>query len=309
MKPKIYIKGKPKITRRGSCSDEISYTNMVISDESEGRITLTHAMTADELKTAFAALPPMEPVEPGHNWAFSCWDLRQNVANNDPAEFLTWPGVVATMFVGNAPYIDYEVDELLSDEVRRAIVEPQIGNPIMYDRYLQLVELGTSGNLIHQAYHISQWDGWLPELETIVEIGGGYGAMALICHRLGFRGRYIIYDLPEFSLLQQYYLSNVGIDGVEFSTEIYNFYLDQVEADLLIGLYSLSEMPLDARETIIDLCPAQSYLIAYGASWGGWDNMKWAMELMKLKKGYTWRNWNIPHLPNCWYLVGDKRDD
>jgi hypothetical protein len=261
-------------------------------------------MTTDELKAAFAALPPMEPVEPGHNWAFSCWDLRQNVANNDPAEFLTWPGVIATMFVANAPYIDYEYTAL-PPEVYSHFEDPGIGAPEIY----HAGGLESSGNLIHQAYHISQWAGWLPELKTIVEIGGGYGAMALICHRLGFRGRYIIYDLPEFSLLQQYYLSNVGIDGVEFSTEIYNFYLDQVEADLLIGLYSLSEMPLDARETIIDLCPAQSYLIAYGASWGGWDNMKWAMELMKLKKGYTWRNWNIPHLPNCWYLVGDKRDD
>jgi hypothetical protein len=268
-------------------------------------------MTADELKAAFAALPPMKPVEHEHSWAFWSWDLRQNVANNDPAEFLTWPGIVGTMFVGNAPYIDREAEELpMSPRYFNCVEEPNIGNPIIYSRDCFNA---TSGNLIHQAYHISQWekmnddfltDHFLPELETIVEIGGGYGAMALICHRLGFRGRYIIYDLPEFSLLQQYYLSNVGVDGVEFRTQIDK----QIEADLIIGLYSLSEMPLNAREAIIDLCPAKSYLIAYGASWGGWDNMTWAMELMK-RKGYTWRNWNIPHLPNCWYLVGDKCDD
>jgi hypothetical protein len=261
-------------------------------------------MTSDELKAAFAALPPMEPVEPAHNWAFWAWDLRQNVANGDPAKFLTWPGVVSTMFVGNAPYIEYEITKLpppylsLSGSI---IEEPGMGDP---ERYETTDGLSTSGNLIHQAYHISHFDGWLPELETVIEIGGGYGAMALICHRMGFRGRYIIYDLPEFSLLQQYYLSNVGVDGVEFRTQIDK----QIEADLLIGLYSLNEMPLDIRETIIDLCPAQSYLIAYGASWGGWDNMAWAMELMRHKKGHNWRNWNIPHLPNCWYLVGDKRE-
>lgn len=262
-------------------------------------------MTVDELKAAFAGLEPMEPVEPEHSWKFWAWDLRQNVLNNDPEDFLNWPGLVTTMFVGNAPYIDYEISRLneeLDSNLSDVLKEPRFGNPAIYhyDAYLK-----TSGNLIHQAYHLSHFDGWLLELETIVEIGGGYGAMALICHRLGFRGRYIIYDLPEFSLLQQYYLSNVGVPDVEFVTQIDN---KQTEADLLIGLYSLNEMPLHARSAIIDLCPAQSYLIAYGANWGGVDNMAWASGLMKHKRGYNWRNWNIPHLPNCWYLAGDKCD-
>lgn len=262
-------------------------------------------MTSDELKAAFAALPPMEPIEPEHSWRFWAWDLRQNVAEKDPAEFLTWPGLVCTMFVGNAPYIDCELKRLPS-EFRYLIGEPEVGKPTLYDAG----DFFTSGNLIHQMYHFCQWEKnaekWLPELETIIEIGGGYGAMALICYRLGFRGRYIIYDLPEFSLLQQYYLSNVGVDNVdnvEFMTQIDK----PIEADLLIGLYSLNEMPLDIRETIIDLCPAKSYLLAYMPRWGGFDNVAWAMELMQ-RKGYNWRNWNIPHLPNCWYLVGDKRD-
>lgn len=303
--PKIYIGGNPEIIRRGPCSGELVYTNMVITDKRNGEITLAHAMTSDELKAAFAALPTMEPVEPEHSWRFWCWDLRQNVKNNDPAEFLTWPGVVGTMFVGNAPYIDCEVSSLGDDFQVTILREPNFGSPDIYKipREWSPSPIRSSGNLIHQAYHISQWNGWLPELETIVEIGGGYGAMALICHRLGFRGRYIIYDLPEFSLLQQYYLSNVGIEGVEFATQIDN----PTECDLLIGLYSLSEMGLNERGAIMKACPAQSYLIAYGASWGGWDNMAWAMELMK-RKDYNWRNWNVGHLPNCWYLVGDKHE-
>lgn len=281
----------------------------VLKDYVSGKdVSVKKPMTSDELKAAFGDLPPMEPVEPAHNWKFWAWDLRQNVADKDPAEFLTWPGLVGTMFVGNAPYIDYEYEELPLS-VKNAIDDPQIGKPELYTR----PGVATSGNLIHQAYHFWQWKrakdnmfhaATFRHLETIIEIGGGYGAMALICHRLGFRGRYIIYDLPEFSLLQQYYLSNVGVEGVEFKTRIDK---QMGEADLLIGLYSLNEMPLHAREAIIDLCPAQSYLIAYGANWGGIDNMAWALDLMK-RKGYNWRNWNIPHLPNCWYLVGDKRE-
>jgi hypothetical protein len=260
-------------------------------------------MTADELKAAFAALPPMEPVAPEHSWRFWAWDLRENVRKNDPEGFLTWPIINLTMFVGNAPYIDYEYNELPFEYLVK-LEDLGIGKPVLYEISEYVT---TSGNLIHQAYHLWQWEqnsgGWLPELETIVEIGGGYGAMALICHRLGFRGRYIILDLPEFSLLQQYYLSNVGIDGVEFHSTIDQHF----DADLLIGLYSLNEMPLKDRARILQLCPARSYLIAYGAAWGGWDNMGWAREFM-IRKGYLWHNWNIPHLTNCWYLVGVKRE-
>jgi len=261
-------------------------------------------MTEDELKAAIEALPSMEPVESAHTWAFWAWDLRQNILKNDPAEFLTWPSIVGTMFVGNAPYINFEFD-CLREGLLDAIVEPNFGKPVLYG------ETGyrTSGNLIHQAYHLYQWEQktgrQVKDLRTIIEIGGGYGAMAMIIIRgLGFKGRYVIFDLPEFSLLQQYYLSNVGIGigEVELETNIW----EGIDCDLLIGLYSLNEMPLKTRKTIIDACPAKSYLIAYGGGWGGVDNMSWATELMR-QRGELWHNWNIPHLPNCWYLIGDRR--
>jgi len=260
-------------------------------------------MTEDELKAAIQALPPIEPVEPAHTWAFWAWDLRQNILNHNPAEFLTWPSVVGTMFVGNAPYIDFECGKLPFD-ILKVLEDPGIGKPDLYE----IPEnIKPSGNLIHQAYHLLQWEEktgrLVQDLSTIIEIGGGYGAMAMIVRRLGFTGRYVIFDLPEFNLLQKYYLSNVGIDDVEFQSQID----DQTDYDLLIGLYSLNEMSLKVRKTIIDACPAKSYLIAYGAGWGGEDNMGWALELMR-RRGELWHNWNIPHLPNCWYLIGDKRE-
>jgi len=258
-------------------------------------------MTEDELKAAIEALPSMEPVESAHTWAFWAWDLRQNILNHNPAEFLTWPSVVGTMFVGNAPYTEFEFD-CLRDGMLEAIREPNFGKPVLYGE----VGYRTSGNLIHQAYHLYQWEQktgrQVKDLRTIVEIGGGYGAMGMIIRRLGFTGRYVIFDLPEFNLLQKYYLSNVGIEDIEFQSQID----EQTDYDLLIGLYSLNEMPLKTRKTIIDACPAQSYLIAYGAGWGGVDNMGWALELMR-RRGELWHNWNIPHLPNCWYLIGDRR--
>ncbi|KKN30236.1 hypothetical protein LCGC14_0835860, partial [marine sediment metagenome] len=114
-------------------------------------------MTEDELKAAIEALPSMEPVEPAHTWAFWAWDLRQNILNHNPAEFLTWPSIVGTMFVGNAPYTDFELDTLISifptnvrDDFLEAIKEPNFGKPVLCEN----TRVTTSGNLIHQAYHL-----------------------------------------------------------------------------------------------------------------------------------------------------------
>jgi hypothetical protein len=252
-------------------------------------------MNANELKEAFANLPLMSEPEISHNWEYRRWCLRQDVAGKEPPEFLTWPTVVGTMFVGNAAYIEYE-QEALPCYLAHLIDETKFGKPELLG--------STSGNLIHQAYHIAQWGDPISvsRIETIVEIGGGYGAMALICHRLGFRGQYIIYDLPEFSLLQQYYLSNVGVNNVEFATKL----PDHIVCDLLIGLYSLSEIPLSLRADVLRAYPSESYLFAYQAGWGGNDNIAWAADMMQ-NDSYIWQNWNVKHLPNSWYLVGSKR--
>ena len=58
---------------------------------------------------------------------------------------------------------------------------------------------------------------------TIVEIGGGYGGLALIMSEvsklLGVSvEKYIIYDLPNIQLLQKYYLSH---HTVEMPTELH----------------------------------------------------------------------------------------
>jgi hypothetical protein len=267
------------------------------------------AMNADELKAAIAALPPMEPVEPAHTWEFWAYDLRQNILNNNPEEFLTWPVIKMTMFVGNAPYIETEAKALHFNKAW-AIEEPGFGKPEIYKNEVPcLVEpIFSSGNLIHQGYHLQQWEDKticnVRHLDTIVEIGGGYGAMAWIVHRLGFTGRYIIFDLSEFGLLQQYYLSNVGVEGVEFKTRL----SEPLESDLLIGLFSLSEMPLKMRGDILNACPARSYLFTYMPQWGGWDSIKWAFDLMKDKDAYLWHMWKVGH-GSYRYLVGDLLED
>lgn len=213
-------------------------------------------MTDAELQAAMAG------VNVGQSNDF--WKTRQievidRLQRESPADFLKWPEIVFTMFVGDAPYIRTEFNALQASDDwplwAGVIQESGIGNParLPYADY-------TSGNLVHQAYHLMRWQRAtgrnVSDLKTIVEIGAGYGAMALLVNRLGFIGRYIVIDLPVFGLLQDYYLSQFGI-SVEHRTGN-----EALNTDLLIGLWSLSEMTVKDREQALSGITTDGYLVA-----------------------------------------------
>lgn len=225
-------------------------------------------------------------------WQENCKQLRIHFQKDSFFDFLQWSTIQATMFVGNAPYIPLELNEL--DCYLNIIAEPRIGNPTLFENW-------TSGNLIHQMYHLKQWldrtRQSLKNMSCIFEIGAGYGAMALLCKRLGFQGNYYILDLPELKVIQEWYLSRtVGLNGTFF-------YGIPNECDLLIGLHSLGEMPLAERDLIIET-NAREYLFAYMPDFGEVDNTKWFTQLGS--KPLDWVQYAHPYQENCMYQVGVK---
>ena len=89
----------------------------------------------------------------------------------------------------------------------------------------------------------------IQSLATIVEYGGGYGGMAHVISRLGFTGNYFMYDLPEFLLLQRFYLSNVGVSADTRLDETLAKYAD---CDLMICSYSWAELPVGFTGNFIE---------------------------------------------------------
>lgn len=256
-------------------------------------------MNANELRAAFAALPPLEGELPAHTWHKHRLMLREHVQRDEIAKFLQWSTVVATMFVGTGAAFTPVQLSRLTPRYLGAIAEPGVGTPERYDGW-------TSGNLIHQAYHLMQWEQatgkHVEELDSIVEIGGGYGALALICARLGFCGRYVIADLPELELLQRYYLSNCGVEGVGW---IPVHELDE-GCNLLIALYSITEMEVDDRWGILNNVPAQHLLLCHQTGFTPFktrvDNVAWSAEMVKAYGG-TRYNVDLPGLEGHWYVV------
>jgi len=253
-------------------------------------------MNVDELRVAFAELPFVDEQPPDWSWERHRWEIIRHVKNDDPERFLRWSTIEATMFPRETRWIRREFDSL-EPKWMQTIREPFFGNPVPmpYCKW-------TSGNLVHQAYHLSMWESFtgqrICDLGIIYEFGGGYGAMAMIAARAGFGGDYFIQDVPEVSLLQEYYLSNVGVDAV-LTTET----LD-IEADLVVGCYSFSEVPTDLRESVLARAKGRSYLFAYQDVFYEVDNHGWFKEFAHGRPHLDWHGIEVEHLPGRYYLIG-----
>lgn len=264
-------------------------------------------MTFDELQARFHELPPLPPTQQLDTWGKHRRSLRNHVATSTTMDdFLRWSTVVATMFRGDCPETRQEWEALYyanNAKWTRATEDPGIGGA---DRLPYAPH--TTGNLVHQAYHLYQWEKAtgrrVDSLESIVEFGGGYGAMALVCRQAGFKGPYTIYDLPEFSLLQRYYLDQCKVDSMDYI----NFAMpNKIKTDLFIACYSISEVEISMRPKFI---PADcgAYLMAAADSWDGVDNNEWAQVFTRERPSVKWTNIYNTISPGHWYLIGDKRD-
>jgi len=249
-------------------------------------------MNATELIDRFESLPSLS--DDGAMWTTMQSALRKHVLSEEIDKFLNWSTIISAMFVGDAPYIRSEWSALEMDNWSRwstAIAEDESGNP----KRLSFANW-TSGNLVHQAYHLLQWENHtgrrISELESIVEIGGGYGAMAKVARRAGFEGRYTIYDLPEYSLLQRYYLAQCGIRA-----DCKDAVLSEDSSDLLIALWSLTEMENDVSDVYLRYIQPRSYLV-------GVNDVETSKHIEKELSIRNLIRIEIDHLPGNFYLIG-----
>ena len=286
----------------------------------------------EELRSRFRGMNIMEDKDipfSEEEWARNANRLRVLVLNSNPIEFLRWDVVLKTMFVTHASYVQKELNYLKSlpewkTRWCRAIRESRQGHPIPYPFYPT-----SSGNLIHQAYHLAQFEEKtgvrLGEMKFVFEFGGGYGSMCRLFHNMGFNGTYIIFDLPYFSALQEYYLKSVGIQvcndilfkignvGVICVSDLEQLGGIVVESlkncnSIFVATWSISEVPIILRNSILPLISHfTAFLIAYQHKFGEVDNLRFFREW---KAGFderiVWNDWQIKHLPGNNYLVGKK---
>lgn len=281
----------------------------------------------DDLRKAFAALPALPDrgsSGPEDAWFNNLRRLREHVQTGDPKEFLRWDVIKATMFVRDSSYIPQELAFLRAQpdwhsRWRGAVRESSVGRPQLSWHYPH-----SSGNLLHHAYHLARFEtatgAKVTNAITVLEFGGGYGSTCRLFHNLGFRGRYIIFDLPDFALLQTYYLRAQGLQVLPLDAfrkapsgivclsalaELIDLVGKHVDAHtaMFVATWSLSETPLELRPRITPLLTDFSaILIAYQRSFENVDNEAFFLSFIAEIGTRGVSRVEIDHLPGNYYI-------
>lgn len=285
---------------------------------------------AEHLRQNLARLPEAEP---GSNstegWSSRLEEIHRLIINDDPRRFCRWD-VIGSMFVHDAKYLKHELRFLRSrkdwkSRWRSVLEEDPTGSPPPCPYFR-----GSSGNLIHHAYHIARFEAETGvsarQFNFVFEFGGGYGSMCRLFHKLGFTGRYLIFDLPLLTLLQRYYLDSIGVPLLsepavashvgtillsDWQTLKSQVALSMIGSkSLFLATWSLSETPFSLRSDITPLLKTfNMFLIAYQREYEGMDNVRY-FEEWKSSFGpdVTWKQKEISHIPGNIYLFGERNE-
>lgn len=286
-----------------------------------------------ELQADFKALPcvKISNVSPSEAaWLSNMNRLRELVLTEDPRSFLRWDVVTRTMFIAFARYLFAELKFLKerSDwdtRWRIAVQESLVGHPMRY-----LFYPASSGNLLHHAYHVAQFEEKTKiqanALDFVFEFGGGYGSMCRLFFNLGFKGTYVIFDLPSFSSLQRYYLNASGLpvqsphDRFESKTRIkcvsdihqLKTILGDIptsKKSLFLATWSISEAPIGVRDAVLPLvADFQSFLIAYQDRFEEMNNIDFFENWKDGAKNINWHSWRMEHTLGNSYLIGSANN-
>lgn len=255
-------------------------------------------------------------------------EMRDYVLEKDPRTFLRCRSIIKSISVPDSPYGYKELKYLKSRmdwdlRWKLGIEEDVWGHPFPYWCYSR-----SSGTRIHHAYHLALFEEMtekkFSDHSTIVEFGGGYGNMPRMMSRLGYQGRYLIFDFPEFSALQHFYLNGVGMthgDLNEWNEEKckqcsviswsdLEVALKKVDLSnsLFMATWSLSEAPFAIREPMLKAIEGvKSILIAFQSHFEDLANVDYFADYQKSHPDYKWVLLPIEHIPGHYYLFGTRR--
>ena len=149
-------------------------------------------------------------------WQRYVVELEQALLPVPPTSFLRLPVVMETMLPHSARARRLQLAYLRSREddgaLARLLREDPVGDPVLVRPY------PTSANRVHVLAHVERFaevtDVDPASIASVVEWGGGYGAMCRVWRLLG-TATYTILDLPIALCLQWLYLASVlGEDAV-----------------------------------------------------------------------------------------------
>jgi len=203
--------------------------------------------------------------------------------------------------------------------LQQALTESPVGKPLL-NPYYPL----SSPLLMQHAYHLIRLleatDLEVSGLGLVADFGGGYGSFFRLLRNLGYRGRYLICDLPAMCALQRFYLRNLFPSdpggeppaNLQWVTQDIPRHLGEQGAahrpSLFVATWSLSETPPTVREAIAPALGGFTYVLcAYQRAFAGIDNARYFQALERSLPQFTWRHAECEVYRNNFYLIGRRR--
>lgn len=207
-----------------------------------------------ELRTRALALPEIEGAPARFSWPSRRQNLRNELISGNVAYFLWFPTIREFLYAGATKEMRWfhrHNAQHFSPVYKQKFGErPSLGYPEHADSWDK------------QQYLLWRMLNYVDDpsaIKSVVEFGGGYGAMAVVALRYSPEIRYYIYDFPEVSLLQEYYLRNADL----FNRAVLVSNADHLPryTDLLIAVCSLSETGEQERWQFLNDHKARNYLL------------------------------------------------
>lgn len=261
-------------------------------------------------------------------WKQNIIKFVQAGLERDPRQFLRWdeclplragPGVLPQ-------YLALKKSPHWRSKWSSALKDSPVGYP-----YPFFMKPTIGCNIVLHASHLDVFqryaDFGLESAKLIVEFGGGFGGLCRLIHSLGFKGKYIIFDLPQQNILQRYYLksnelpvrdlADTATDGIWLisdTTSLRESYEKMSLGDekgIFIANWSMSESPIALRDQVTKdvISKCRAILITFQERFADIDNtsyfQKWAA---LLKDRFDIQITQMPmRKPADFYLLGKKR--
>lgn len=253
------------------------------------------------------------------HWEARCRQIVDEARNGNSHEFLRWRSLEDISVSEIYPDIfAWHYEKLLcggqwNEKWHSLSREIPLGKPKVFSG-----DKGTSPILIQHTYHLYLYETLTGRpfynCDIIVELGGGFGSMCRLVRNAGFRGLYIIFDLPPLSEVQRLYLNSLShteatrrdiLTAPQDKYWLVNYheidllcdYLGNTKCDsACIATWSLSEFPLQLRNRFFPRLhqSLSRYLITFEGSWRGIDNSAYFGEFTAQRRDCAWHSYAIP---------------
>jgi len=225
-------------------------------------------------------------------WKIFSDNINNYLNSNGFEQFWKCPAIAQTMYFSSMSFCEERLqfceDVFGMNELKKVL---------SYNKgpSSNLFGYNTNTNTIHQLYHLAKYVDWNNSFgEIILEVGAGYGELCRLIHALGWKGKYIIHDLPSQERLQRWYLDGIG-------DIVWN--KDVEESDLFIAMWSISEFPDEERKKYLDL-NLKSFMMAYGESFFDVHNLDFFSLFINKGENKEFARFDHPYLDNQFYLFG-----